>query len=149
MTDIVVQRVTLADKVNRLFDVHRARDESEQSIDDVAASVSRILGRRVAPEEINALRVPTATDPDVTLLEGVVRHFSIPLEYLTTDGPRAGNLDRQLRLLAAARNAGVKRLALRRLNTDDASLQRLLDEIEMRTTDMPTDSADPGPIPSR
>lgn len=113
--------LTLAAKINRLFDVYRSRDESEQPADAVAKSVSSILGRPVAGAQISALRIESTAAPDPDILHGLVRHFGIPSEYLTTSGPRAEQVDKQLRLLAAARDAGVKRLALRGGAANDAA----------------------------
>jgi hypothetical protein len=105
--------LSLATKINRLFEVFRSRDEFEQSEEAVARSVSRFAGHAVSAGEIHALRTgdELACDPEV--IAGLVAHFGIPAAYLTSAGPQAENLDQQLQLLAAARDAGVKRLALR------------------------------------
>jgi hypothetical protein len=76
-------------------------------------SVSEIIGRPVSAAQISALRVCETTIAEPDVIRGLIRHFGIPGEYLTTMGPRAQNLDKQLQLLAAARDAGVKQLALR------------------------------------
>jgi len=121
--------LTLAAKINRLFDVYRSRDESEQPVDAVAESVSAILGREVSGAQIGALRIESTAQPDPAILHGLVSHFGIPGEYLTTSGPRAEHVDKQLRLLAAARDAGVKRLALRGGAATDAA-DEVLDVIK-------------------
>jgi hypothetical protein len=129
--------LTLAEKVNRLFYVCRPRNASEQSVDAVACSVSKIIGRPVSAAQIRALRLheTAVVEPDV--INGLVSHFGIPGEYLTTVGPRAAHLDRQLRLLAAARDAGVKQLALRGIAADEA-LDEMLEIIEK----VPAEDAD-------
>lgn len=91
----------------------RARHEAEQSETAVAQSVSRLCGRAVSADEIAALRDEGASHVDSELISGLIRHFGVPEDYLTTNGPRTENVDKQLQLLAAARDAGVKRLALR------------------------------------
>ncbi|MGC2654977.1 MAG: hypothetical protein WA317_15600 [Mycobacterium sp.] len=105
--------LTLAAKINRLFYVYRSRNESEQSVAAVATSVSEIIGRPVSAAQINALRAHDATVPEPDVIRGLISHFGIPSEYLTTMGARAEHVDKQLRLLAAARDAGVRQLALR------------------------------------
>lgn len=112
MTD-TTDDLTLAAKINRLFYVYRSRNESEQSVDSVATSVSEIIGRPVSGAQISALRADDTADPEPDVIRGLISHFGIPGEYLTTMGSRAEHLDKQLRLLAAARDAGVKQLALR------------------------------------
>ncbi|ALL56297.1 hypothetical protein MHAE_15354 [Mycobacterium haemophilum DSM 44634] len=105
--------LTFPAKLNRLFDVYRSRDQAEQSADDVARSVSQIIGRPVSGNQIHALRHDGATIPDADIIRGLITHFGVPADYLASTGPQAEHLDKQLRLLAAARDAGVKRLALR------------------------------------
>jgi hypothetical protein len=112
MTD-TTNNLTLAAKINRLFYVYRSRNEAEQSVDAVATSVSEIIGRPVSAAQISALRAHDTTAPEPDVIRGLISHFGIPGEYLTTMGARAEHLDKQLRLLAAARDAGVKQLALR------------------------------------
>ena len=107
----------------------RSAAASEQSVEAVAESVSAILGRPVSGAQIGALRIESTAQPDPAILHGLVSHFGIPSEYLTTSGPRADDVDKQLRLLAAARDAGVKRLALRGGAATDAA-DEVLDVIK-------------------
>lgn len=112
--------LTLGAKINRLFYVYRSRNDSEQSVDAVATSVSEIIGRPVSAAQISALREQDATAAEPDVIRGLISHFGVPGEYLTTVGPRAERLDKQLQLLAAARDAGVKQLALRGVAADEA-----------------------------
>lgn len=128
MTD-TTKVLTLAEKVNRLFYVCRSRNASEQSVDAVATSVSEIIGRQVSAAQISALRARDTTVAEPDLIRGLICHFGIPGEYLTTRGPRAEHVDRQLRLLAAARDAGVTQLALRGIAADEA-LDEMLEIIK-------------------
>jgi hypothetical protein len=121
--------LTLAEKINRLFYVYRARNASEQSVDAVAASVSKIIGRPVSAAKIMALRAHDTEVAEPDVIRGLISHFGIPDEYLTTMGPRVKHLDSQLRLLAAARDAGVKQLALRGVAASDA-LDEMLEIVE-------------------
>ncbi|OBF55329.1 hypothetical protein A5787_03295 [Mycobacterium sp. 852002-50816_SCH5313054-b] len=121
--------LTLGAKINRLFYVCRSRNDSEQSVDTVATAVSEIIGRPVSAAQINALRNHDTTVAEPDLIRGLISHFGIPGEYLTTMGPRAERLDKQLQLLAAARDAGVKQLALRGVAAEEA-LDEMLDIIK-------------------
>ncbi|MEZ0053012.1 hypothetical protein ABIA30_004037 [Mycobacterium sp. MAA66] len=113
MTDKPDDRLTVADRINRLFDVFRRRDESEQSVEAVAESISAIIEHKVAPTYIRQLRSDPTVDADPHVMAGLARHFGVPGEYLTTWGRRADEVDKQLRFLVAARDAGVRHLALR------------------------------------
>jgi hypothetical protein len=102
----------LTTKINRLFDVYRSRGECEQSTAEVAASLSQLVDRVVSCDELAEIRTG-ALSPANDVLLGLSRHFGVPMEYLDTAGQRADDLDKQLRLLAAVRDAGVQQLALR------------------------------------
>lgn len=130
MTDIAGD-LTLATKINRLFYVYRSRNDAEQSVDAVATSVSAIIGRPISATQISALRTAdtTAAEPDV--IRGLISHFGVPCEYLTTTGPRAEHFDRQLRLLAAARDAGVRQLALRGVTAGTVAIDEILEIIDV------------------
>lgn len=56
--------LTFAAKPDRLFDVCRSRGQSEQSVEEVARSVSQIIGRPIAGSQICALRYEVSTIPD-------------------------------------------------------------------------------------
>lgn len=142
MTKPTNRVLTLATKVNRLFEVYRARHETEQTEDEVAKSVSSIIGRSVSACQVRALRSGTTAPPDPGLIDGLIQHFAVPPEYLKTDGERAEQLDTQLRLLAATRDAGVKRLALRGGALDAETVEVILDIVKA------IPSEDPGKDPS-
>lgn len=113
MTDTSDPTLTFATKLDRLFNVCRPRDQPEQSAEEVAASVSHITGRFVTGSQISALRHESATTPANDIIRGLATHFGVSAEYLTSTGAHAEHVDKQLRLLVAARDAGVKRLTLR------------------------------------
>jgi hypothetical protein len=129
MFGTVQSQLSLATKVNRLFEVFHAVNKPEQSTATVAASISALTGQAIEPTQLEVLRTETAASPDWVIIEGLTRHFSIPVEYLATDGEAAERLDQQLRLLAAARDAGVKRLALRGSLCDASVLLNLFAEV--------------------
>jgi hypothetical protein len=115
-------------RLNRLFHVYRSRHEAEQSTESVAISVSRLIGRTVSASEISALRTPASDPAPPDLIKGLVTHFGVPEYYLLEDGPRTIELDRQLCLLAAARDAGVRWLALRG-ESSEQTVEKLLEII--------------------
>lgn len=104
--------LTISARINRLFDVCRGRAESPQTTAEVAVALSRLIGRAVSHDELDTVRAGSCP-PSPELLVGLSRHFGVPVEYLDTTGQRVEELDKQLRLLAAVRDAGVQQLALR------------------------------------
>lgn len=121
---------TLTTKINRLFATFHTKNQPEQTDEVVARSVSTILGRIVAVHTIARLRAgaePRDLDSDPPeLLTAVAQHFKVPVEYLLEDGPVAAGIDRELRLLSAARDARVKSIALRGSVPDSDALTREL-----------------------
>jgi hypothetical protein len=130
----------LSVRVNRLFTTFHSRSETEQTNVAVARSASSVLGRIVAGDELATIRSGAfdTEHADTALLEAVAQHFEVPALYLTATAANsvAAAIDRQLRLLAAARDAGLNGLALRGGGMDLDSLTRLLEQI----------SAPPGPV---
>uniref|UniRef100_UPI003F4976E3 hypothetical protein n=1 Tax=Nocardia suismassiliense TaxID=2077092 RepID=UPI003F4976E3 len=126
----------LSAKVDRLFAVFHTRTQPEQSNDDVARSISTILDREVEASELTALRngAGDGRGAEVNLLAALAAHFQVPLDYLTDSGSVAAAIDRELRLLAAARDAGVRHLALR---GDEVDIEELTGELSHLADDHP------------
>ncbi|CAM4378876.1 hypothetical protein NONI108955_23545 [Nocardia ninae] len=105
----------LSARVNQLFATFHTRTDPEQSVDAVALSISKKLGREVSGGQITALRAGErdGSPVDPALLAALAQHFQVPAAYLGGDNAVAAGIDRELRLLAAARDAGVRHLALR------------------------------------
>lgn len=129
---------TLAAKLNRLFSTFHSRDENEQSSQAVADAVSRQLRRVVPAHQIEQLRGEdvavdtTRSSPGTAeLLAAIAGHFRIPREYLTTSGATAAGIHRELRVLAAGRDAHVESVALRGGGDLDA-LAQLLESVRLR-----------------
>ena len=103
-------------RLNQLFTTFHSRAEPEQSTDEVARGTSVILGQVVSADEITALRAGAGDDDPRShhrLLSAITEHFQVPVVYLGDDHDSAVELHKQLRLLAAARDAGVRHLELR------------------------------------
>lgn len=134
----------LSTRVNRLFTTFHARAEAEQTVDDVARVISEKLDQFVAPSDLAALRSGDRDQAPVNhqLLTAVAEHFKIPPVYLLGTGAAVLDIDEQLVLLATARDAGVRNLALRgRVDIAD-----LADQLTQLAAQHPvTDSAEEPP----
>lgn len=127
MADEIIELPT---RVNRLFSTFHSRTEPEQDSADVARSVSAIVGKTILAEEIIALRtgsIRVGVDP--TVLQAIAQHFHVLPVYLTGTSDEARPVDRQLRLLSAARDAGVRHMALRGNDIDITALTRELSRL--------------------
>jgi hypothetical protein len=107
----------LSTKVSRLFTTFHSRGEDEQTNDSVAGAVSARLGRTISGDHLEAIRSGEFDNDGEgvgdDLLIALAEYFQVPPTYLTATGPDADAIDLQLRLLTAARDAGVRSLALR------------------------------------
>ncbi|MGV9638089.1 hypothetical protein ACWDO0_28265 [Nocardia rhamnosiphila] len=134
------QHLPLSVRIEQLFDTFHARTEPEQSMDAVAASVSKALGgRAVTAEHIAALRTGEhdTIPADADLLTALAEHFEVPPGYLLLDGDSAVNrINQQLRLLAAARNAGVRHVELR---GTEVEIEALIAQFEQVADRIPPD----------
>ncbi|BAH53779.1 hypothetical protein [Rhodococcus opacus] len=141
--------VPLSVRVNRLFSLAHELDGPEPGEDAVAAGVSRILGRPVAPSEIESLRTNDHEPPEPDVLRAVAQHFHAPEQYLAADGYH--DYDTLVRFKIAVREAGVRHLSMRSLDADAEpttaemeSLIPLLENLRQSHGPLPLASPDPG-----
>ena len=141
--------VPLSVRVNRLFSLAHDLDGPEPGEDAVAAGVSRILGRPVAPSEIESLRTNDHEPPEPDVLRAVAQHFHAPEQYLAADGYH--DYDTLVRFKIAVREAGVRHLSMRSLDADAEpttaemeSLIPLLENLRQSHGPLPLASPDPG-----
>ncbi len=140
-------RPALNARVTQLFATFHGRGEPQQSDDHVAQAVSARLGRAVDSDQIAALRSGADTDhTDPQLLVALAEHFQVPAAYLIGDDGAVITIDRELRLLAAARDAGVRRLELRgtKIGVEEliAHLERLAEGEPSNRSNEPEDRPD-------
>ncbi|MFX0581128.1 hypothetical protein [Nocardia nepalensis] len=136
MTDNDAPRLSV--RLNRLFDTFHQRTVPEQTNDVVAHSVSIMVDRVVPADEIARIRSGLFDNhqaPDPVLVEALARHFGVPPEYLAESGERVEAIDAYLRLIAAARDAGVNGLALRGDDLDYSELASIFAKLTQRQAD--------------
>ena len=105
-------RPTLAEKINRLFEVMHPRDRGRQSNEEVAAAISARGGPTISASYLWLLRTGKRDNPTVHHLEALAEHFGVTGSYFFDDDV-AAEVERELDLIRAMRDAGVKQLALR------------------------------------
>lgn len=132
MTNHLEPALPLSVRLNRLFAVFHRRGAPEQATTHVARLVEQILDQPVQEHDIDAIRAGARDrgGADDALLAALAQHFQIPPVYLTDkDGDGALAIDRELRLLLAARDAGVRHIALRGDDVDVEALTTTLSEL--------------------
>jgi transcriptional regulator with XRE-family HTH domain len=121
--------VTLADKVDRLFRTVHSRDGGEYSFEEVAEAIRQRGGPTISATYIWQLRRGLRDNPTKKHLEALADFFGVPPSYFFEDEV-ARRVEAELELLAALRDAGVHRLALRASGLSPESLHTIAGMIE-------------------
>lgn len=106
-------RPTLADRLNHLFAVVRPAGRARgYSNPEVAREVSARGDVQISPQYLWALRNGSRDNPTLKQLEALAEFFGVPAAYFLSD-ERAADIDEQLSVLAAARDADVREIMQR------------------------------------
>ncbi|MGN9810348.1 XRE family transcriptional regulator [Micromonospora sp. BQ11] len=107
---------TLADRLNHLFEVVRpAGRDRPYSNPEVARAVSARGEVQISAQYLWALRNGSRDNPTVKQIDALAAFFGVPPAYFLSD-ERAADIDEQLALLAAVRDADVREI-MRRSST--------------------------------
>ncbi|GGN43330.1 hypothetical protein GCM10012285_24670 [Streptomyces kronopolitis] len=131
--------MTLSDKIDKLFKTVRPQGR-EYSYDEVARGCSELSGGTFSKAYVWQLRVGQRDNPTKRHLEALAQFFGVPVAYFFDDAV-AGRVDAQLDLAVALRGAGVRDIALRAAEMDDAgrqALSRIITEVNALRTASPT-----------
>lgn len=124
------QAATLADKIDRLFDVIRRANGEQYSHEDVARACRESSGESFSATYLWQLRTGRRDNPTKRHLEALANFFQVPLTYFF-DEQIGAEIDSELKFLGALRNAGVRNLALRALDLSPAGLTTITDMLEV------------------
>jgi transcriptional regulator with XRE-family HTH domain len=102
---------TLASRLDLLFRTVHPAGQSEVSYQDVVDALAQ-NGQSVTTAYLSMLRTGKRDNPKIELLTALARYFRVPVSYLV-DPDDTDNFGETLRLMAALRDQGVQRLALR------------------------------------
>ncbi len=118
---------TLADKINRLFDV--LQDEhGTRSNEDVAEAITA-AGTKISASYLWLLRTGRRDNPGKHHLEAIAGYFRVPASYFFNEHI-AEEIQAELELMAAMRRAGVRELALRAADLSSDSLRAIAAMVE-------------------
>ena len=134
----------IAERLNRLWEAHRPGDPP--SLKEVSDAINGEAGRHiVAPQYLSMLRRGERREPGFAVLASLAKYFGVSADYFTGDDEMARHTERELHLLQALRDEGVRRIALcaADLSTDD--LERVLGIVQrFRVADgLPEEPTDP------
>lgn len=103
---------TFADRLNHLFEVVHPASRKPYSNPEVAAAISTQSGVQISAQYLWALRSGQRDNPTLRQIEAIARFFGVPPAYFFSD-ERASQVDEQLALLAAARDADLREIMQR------------------------------------
>lgn len=123
---------TVADKINHLFDVVRPDGGSrEYTGREVVAEIAD-RGGELSASHLSELRRGIKTNPTLRVLDGLARFFDVRVAYFTDDARAVEEVEAELALRAAMRDAQVQDIALRLAGLDPqqrSAAYRLLADI--------------------
>jgi transcriptional regulator with XRE-family HTH domain len=119
----------LAEKIELLFDTVRPPGRGPYTHDEVASAIARDGGPTISATYIWMLRKGQRDNPTKKHLEALARFFGVsPLYFF--DDTAAPQVEEQLALIAALRDADVRRLTLRAARVSPESLGSIAQVIE-------------------
>jgi transcriptional regulator with XRE-family HTH domain len=121
-------RRTLAEKLEYLFHVVRESDRREYSNEDVSAAIARDQGETISASYIWYLRTGQRDNPTFKHLNALATFFGVPPAYFFDDNT-SREVEAELGVLAAMRDAGVRDVALRAAGLSAESLDTIGDVI--------------------
>ncbi len=120
---------TLAQKLDRLFATVHPAGRGPYSNAEVAAALQREGGPTVSATYLWQLRKGLRDNPTKGHLEALARFFGVNPGYFFDD-TSAEDIDAQLAVLAAVRDAGVRAIALRSAGLSETSLAAIRTMVE-------------------
>jgi transcriptional regulator with XRE-family HTH domain len=118
---------SLADRLDRLFRTMHPTGRAEYTYDEVASAI-RESGTMISHTYVWQLRKGLRDNPTMRHLEGLARFFGVPTSYFLDED--TAEIDAQLQLLAALREAPVRTIALRAADLSPAGLAAIQAMVE-------------------
>jgi transcriptional regulator with XRE-family HTH domain len=126
--------VTLAQKIETLFETIRRTTGEPHSNEEVAAACQSATGESFSRVYLWQLRTGRRDNPTKRHLEALAAFFQVPAAYFFDDDQSAV-IQNELELLAALRDSTVRQVALRAVTLSPegtASVLRMIEDIQRR-----------------
>lgn len=130
MGDSASSSSTLADKIDALFRVVRRPNREQFSHEEVARACREASGESFSATYLWQLRTGRRDNPTKRHLEALARFFDVPVMYFFDDEQSAA-IAKELELLGALRDAGVRNMALRAVDLSPDGVSTINDLIEV------------------
>ena len=121
---------TLAQKIDALFRAVRRPNREQYSHEEVARACREASGESFSATYLWQLRTGRRDNPTKRHLEVLAQFFQVPVSYFFDDAKGAA-VARELELLTALRDAGVRDIALRAVNLSPESVGAVRDIIDV------------------
>ncbi|MFF7981769.1 XRE family transcriptional regulator [Streptomyces sp. NPDC007901] len=121
---------TLADKIDALFRIVRRPNREQFSHEEVARACREATGESFSATYMWQLRTGRRDNPTKRHLEALAQFFDVPVAYFFDDDQGAA-IARELELLGALRDAGVRSVALRAVNLSPEGVNTISDMIDV------------------
>ena len=121
---------SLAEKINRLFEIIRRPDREQYRNEEVAAACREATGETFSTTYLWQLRNGRRDNPTKRHLEALAQFFQVPPAYFFDDDQSA-QIAEELELLGALRDSAVRRIALRAVTLSPEGLDTIDDMIEL------------------
>lgn len=121
---------TLADKIDALFRIVRRPNREQFSHEEVARACREATGESFSATYMWQLRTGRRDNPTKRHLEALAQFFDVPVAYFFDDDQGAA-IAKELELLGALRDAGVRSVALRAVNLSPEGVNTISDMIDV------------------
>lgn len=121
---------TLGGRIDALFRVVRRPDRERYSHEEVARACREATGESFSATYLWQLRTGRRDNPTKRHLEALAQFFQVPVTYFFEGGQGAA-IARELELLGALRDTGVRSVALRAINLSAEGMGTISDMIDV------------------
>lgn len=122
-------KTTLAEKIDKLFQVVRRPDREPYSHEEVATACREATGESFSTTYLWQLRTGRRDNPTKRHLEALAQFFQVPPAYFFDD-EQSLKIAEELALLGALRDAGVRDVALRAVTLSADGLDTISEMID-------------------
>ncbi|MFC1419046.1 XRE family transcriptional regulator [Streptacidiphilus cavernicola] len=119
----------LAQRIDALFQAVRRPNREQFSHEEVAKACRESTGETFSATYLWQLRTGRRDNPTKRHLEALAQFFQVPPAYFF-DEEQGAEISRELALLGALRDAGVRNMALRAVNLSPEGLDTVSDLID-------------------
>ncbi|MGF1430901.1 XRE family transcriptional regulator [Kitasatospora sp. LaBMicrA B282] len=123
------RRPTLADRIERLFEIVRRPDRQPYTNEEVARACRESTGESFSTTYLWQLRTGRRDNPTIRHVEALAQFFQIPPAYFFDD-EQSRRIAEELTLLGALRDTGVREVALRAVTLSPEGLGTITEMID-------------------